>query len=229
MRALPAQSPVFQPWAHFVPSALHIRTEPMLRIQGYAQPQSVRPAIADVAARTAALAEGLLAPEVYYRQLRVARCSAQGLELEAGTSFHSELFRDVLGDCREVTVFILTVGVGLDAMEKRLQERGEILEALFLQTAGWLGVEGATKAFAAHLRDMARQRGYRLTRRFTPGCSGWPLTEQRSLFQLFGTGPLSVRLLETCAMLPKMSRSGLYGLRPAGEATGAAHGMREPD
>jgi len=40
------------------------------------------------------------------------------------------------------------------------------------------------------------------------------LLEQKPLFELFSDTKLPVRLMESCAMYPKKSRSGLYGLRP---------------
>ena len=43
--------------------------------------------------------------------------------------------------------------------------------------------------------------------------SEWPLEEQKSLFALFEGRAISVQLLDSCAMIPKMSRSGLYGVR----------------
>jgi hypothetical protein len=42
----------------------------------------------------------------------------------------------------------------------------------------------------------------------------WPLEEQPALFGLFGNAELPVSLMSSCAMSPKLSRSGLYGIRP---------------
>jgi len=40
----------------------------------------------------------------------------------------------------------------------------------------------------------------------------WELTEQAALFRLFRDAPLPITLMSSCAMQPKMSRSGIYGL-----------------
>ena len=94
---------------------------------------------------------------------------------------------------------------------------------LVLETAGWLGIEQATKQLAIHLREIVSVDGHRLSRRMAPGygykiggkkCE-WLLEEQRVLFELFDQEELPVQLLSSCAMVPKMSRSGLYGLRPS--------------
>jgi cobalamin-dependent methionine synthase I len=85
---------------------------------------------------------------------------------------------------------------------------------LFLEMAGWLAVEQATKALALHVAEQVRDERLGPTRRLGPGYVDWPLDEQTGLFTLFEDAPLPVRLMESCAMIPKKSRSGLYGLRP---------------
>ena len=80
--------------------------------------------------------------------------------------------------------------------------------------AGWLAVEQATRALAWHVSDQIRDQRLGLTRRLGPGYVDWPLDEQAGLFALLADVALPVRLLESRAMLPKKSRSGLYGLRP---------------
>ncbi len=206
----------------FCPRAIAIRLDPMLRIQGYAEPDKVRPAIRNTAEAMAVLAERIFVPEVYYRRVEIKSCVDGTISLETGTTFHSDAFAGVLHDCREIIVFILTLGINVDQVLEEFAQKGQTLEALLLETAGWLGVETATKSFTQHLRAVARKQGYRITRRFGPGYSDkarsqtchWPLEDQKPLFALFAGVSLSVKLLDSCAMIPKMSRSGLYGLRP---------------
>jgi len=42
----------------------------------------------------------------------------------------------------------------------------------------------------------------------------WPLEEQIGLFGLFKNAHLPVTVMASCAMQPKMSRSGLFGTAP---------------
>ena len=109
---------------------------------------------------------------------------------------------------------MLTLGPALDAETERLTANDEIVEALFLEMAGWLAVEQATKALALRVSDQIRGERLGLTRRLGPGYVDWPLDEQAGLFALLADVSLPVRLMDSCAMLPKKSRSGLYGLRP---------------
>ena len=110
--------------------------------------------------------------------------------------------------------FILTLGEALDNEVGRMLEKGDMVEALFLETAGRLAIEQASRKLAVHLQAQIKKDGLCLTRRLGPGYNEWSLLEQKRLFQLFSGTELPVRLLESCAMFPKKSRSGLYGLRP---------------
>lgn len=204
----------------FTPRRISVRVDPMLRIHGYSDPRRVKPAIRNAAETVAAMAERAFAPEVYYRRAPIKSCANGLLVLQTGTTFHSAAFSQFLGGCHQVIVFVLTLGSKFDKVAQNLTHNGQTLEALFLETAGWLGVEAATKSFTEHLRMMLRKQGCGLTRRFGPGYTyrsraddnEWPLEEQKPLFALFDDA-ISVQLLDSCAMIPKMSRSGLYGVR----------------
>ena len=41
----------------------------------------------------------------------------------------------------------------------------------------------------------------------------WELEEQKILFGLFDKESISIRLTDSCTMLPRMSRSGIFGLK----------------
>jgi hypothetical protein len=203
-------------YEHFTGERIEVPVDPILRLQGYRDPARIRPRVREIATKTAALAGTLVSPETYYRRVRIGSCTPEALALETGTILHSAEFAKVLGGCREVVVFVLTLGAGLDAETERFTANEEIVEALFMEMAGWIAVERVTKNFAGHLASRLRDQGLTLTRRLGPGYVDWPLEEQAALFGLLDGAPLPVRLLDSCAMIPKKSRSGLYGLRPIG-------------
>jgi hypothetical protein len=198
----------------FVPKHISIRTDLMLRIQGYSEPDRVLPQIKEVAREMNARAQTLLVPATFYRRLNIRGYDEYGLTLENGATIRCGDLTDVLSGCTSVVVFVLTMGEKLDLEAQKLQSEENLIGALFLETAAWLAVERGTQLFATSLRKWAQLHGCRLTRRFAPGYDSWPLSDQPSLFSLFDGIPLTIRLLESCAMVPKMSRSGLYGLRP---------------
>jgi len=199
---------------HFRTEIAALPVEPLLRMQGYRDMTRVRPRIRDIATRAAGAAQVLAAPEACYRRVAIRNCTPEVLELEGDIQFHSARFAKVFADCGEVVAFVLTLGPALDAETERLTANDEIVDALFLEMAGWLAVEQATKALALQIAGEVRDQRLGPTRRLGPGYVDWPLKEQEGLFALLKGAALPVRLLESCAMLPKKSRSGLYGLRP---------------
>ncbi len=201
------------------PNDIAIDDASILRIQGYRDLERIRPAIKRAAAAAARETENLIRPRAYYRLLGVHSNDGSTLELEDGTVFENEAFQRFLKEPRFVTAFILTMGHALDQAVIDYIADDQLLNALFLETAGWLGIEAATRTLSIHLRLQARERGLRLSPRLGPGYSYkldgrsvlWPLEQQQTLFKLFADVPMDVEILESCAMLPKMSRSGIYG------------------
>lgn len=203
---------------------VHIDPLKMLRIHGYKNLDKVRPVIRKAADDIAERAEGLMAPVVHARRIDVASYDDKRLSLVDGTTFEDVAFEHVLDGARTVVVIVMTVGTALDQAVIASMDNAtfEPLDALFLETAGWLGIEAATKMFVRDLQSRTKNEGVRVTRRLGPGYQykiggeavHWPLEQQRKLFEVFDDEDLPVTLMESCAMLPKMSRSGIYGLTP---------------
>jgi hypothetical protein len=226
--AIPARAPgVADPAAGltspFVPALKVVHTDRILRIQGYTDLSRVRPAILKAAQWAAQTIAEVATPMVGFKRLGFIRRGSDRIELSDGTVCNGAALVHELAGCDEVIVFVQTLGDGPDKNVIELLEDGEgLLEALLLETAGWLALEGSIHQFKEQLRADAMRRGRRLRKRLGPGYTYalpggpamWPLQDQRSLFAVFKDGELPVRLLDSCAMQPKLSRSGLFGEGP---------------
>lgn len=201
-----------------------VAAERLLRIQGYSDPHRVRARIREAAEYAAGLAGEIADGRVGFRRVAVTRLAGDELELDARHTFHCAAFERFLAGCDSVVAFVLTAGAAFDARIDEMMHGDRPVEGLFLDSAGWLVVEAVTRRFAEALKVDCAKQGLRLTRRLGPGYSyrlaagmaSWDLAEQRGLFAALGGVPLPSRLMDSAAMQPKMSRSGLYGLR--GEA-----------
>jgi hypothetical protein len=213
--------PVGEQWS-FESGPVSIDPVKMLRIHGYKDPEKVRPIIRKVAGEISKASEALMTPVAHACRLEVESYGEQRLALDNGTVFDDVAFEHVLDGARTVVIVVLTVGKALDDAVIAAMDKFEPLEALFLETAGWLGIEWATKAFVLDLQKRVKSERVRITRRLGPGYQykiggkhvHWPLEQQQKLFGVFGDVELPITLLESCAMMPKMSRSGIYGLTP---------------
>jgi hypothetical protein len=199
----------------FVPARVDVDVAAMLRFHGYRDRALVAPPIVEAAAEMARVAGKLAAPRVVFQERNVERVDPGQLTLDGGVPFHGTCFHAHLADAHRVIVFLATLGPDLDARAEVLADGEELLEALFLETAGWLMLEDALRQFRRHLAANARARGCRLSPRLGPGYLDWPLDEQRALFALFDGQPVPVDLNAYCVMMPKKSISGLFGLRRA--------------
>ena len=207
-----------------------VRTERILRIQGYRDMDRVRRPIRRAADKAAAIAREIAEGEVGFRRVAIAACHGSSLELEGGERFECAAFERFLAECESVIVFAMTAGSAIDVRIDELMADDDPVVALLLDTAGWLAIESITRQFSERLKVDCGPAGLRLSRRMGPGytyrmgreMTPWGLEEQEGLFRVLGADASPVAVLPSGAMLPKMSRSGLYGLRAAGEARTAA-------
>lgn len=199
-----------------------VRADRILRIQGYTRERRVRPAIREAAERCANDIGALIDPVLHYRRVPIRALEPDRLAVGAGTVLSCAAFVKFFAGCTEVVVFVLTLGPGVDDTVAARSAQDELLDAVLLETAGWLCIEACTKSFADALRRWAIPSGLNVATRMGPGYSyrmdgrevAWSLDDQAPPFALFAGTDLPVTLLESCAMMPKMSRSGLFGLAP---------------
>ena len=207
----------------FQAGPVDVRTERILRIQGYRDMDRVRRPVRRAADKAAGIACEIAEGEVGFRRVGIAACGAGSLELEGGERFECAAFERFLADCESVVVFAMTAGAAIDRRIDELMAADDPVVALLLDTAGWLAIESITRQFSERLKADCEPTGLRLTRRMGPGytyrmgreMAPWGLEEQEGLFRVLGEDASPVAVLPSGAMLPKMSRSGLYGLRAA--------------
>ena len=203
-----------------------VRSDRILRIQGYRDMARVRKPIRRAADKAAAIARDIAEGEVGFRRVGIAACTGVCLELEGGERFECGAFERFLGNCESVVLFAMTAGAAIDDRIDELMAADDPVVALLLDTAGWLAIESITRQFSERLKADCEPADLRLTRRMGPGytyrmgreMAPWGLEEQEGLFRVLGADASPVAVLPSGAMLPKMSRSGLYGLRAAGAA-----------
>ncbi|WP_025769746.1 hypothetical protein [Thioalkalivibrio sp. HK1] len=211
---------------YFAAEPVSIPVDRILRLQGYREPEKVRRPIRRAAKKAADIADDITAGEAGYRRIAIESCIESRLTLASGECFECGAFPHFLHESDSVLVFALTAGSALDSAIDELMAADDAVTALFLDSAGWLAVESITRQFVRRLRVDCEPSGLRITRRMGPGYTyrvgqemlSWPLEEQTKLFAALGDDASPVEVLESGAMLPKMSRSGLYGLRPRSPA-----------
>ena len=204
----------------YAPKLASINAAKILRIHGYRDIGLVRQDVRVTAERHAEEACKLLELHIFYQRQPVVGLSNGRLALGDGTTFNCGAFDKFLKNSDEVVPFLLSTGKPIDNQIQTYLADFGVLEALFLETAGWIAIEAATRMFALHLRREIAPDGLVLSTRMGPGYTydvghakvTWDLRDQRKLFGLFDGYSLPISLMDSCAMYPKLSRSGLFGL-----------------
>ncbi|MGI9388194.1 MAG: hypothetical protein ACR2OX_12265 [Methyloligellaceae bacterium] len=206
--------------------APRIDTTRILRVHKYTDPGKVRPVIREAAAVAVESAARLSLPDARYVVTPIKSLEDGVLTLDNGLQFNCPAFDDHLRGCTVLLAFVITIGPDLDdTVISLVHDTFEPLDALFLETAGWLTIEAATRQLVQNIKTELGATGWRLSLRLGPGYNYpssdgnarvvWDLTEQRTLFSLFDGQDLPIELMESGAMKPKMSRSGAFGMGPA--------------
>ena len=192
----------------------------ILRLQKYKKLEAVPTPVRQAARAMATLAESLVEPEGRLWRARVRRIEPEGTVLVGdGVAFQSRTLARLLRGATEAVAVLLTIGPRLETRAREMMAEEQFLEALLLDTAGWVAIDALAKALRRDLSADAKAQGFRLTHRMAPGYADWGLEQQRVLFSAFGQEALPIRLTEACVMLPQKSISGIYGLIPATQPT----------
>ncbi len=187
----------------------------ILRLQKYKKLEAVPAPVRQAARAMATLAECLVEPEGRLWRAPVRRVEPEGAVFVGdGVEFQSRALARLLRGATEAIAVLLTIGPRLETRAREMMAEEQFLEALLLDTAGWVAIDVLAKALRRDLSADAKTQGFRLTHRMAPGYADWGLEQQHVLFSTFGQEALPVQLTEACVMLPQKSISGIYGLIP---------------
>ena len=201
-----------------------LKIDNLLRAQGYRKNHNVRQVIRNAAFKSIERLREASAPQGFFFFEQIKTLKGNHLTLGSGIEFDCPVFEEILGGSTHLISFILTLGKETDEkIASYAKDLDEPLASLFLETAAWLCLELVMKKARIYLTEFAVLNGMKLGKRMAPGYSYkikktnsriiWNLSEQTKLFKMFKDFEISVKLLESSAMIPRMSRSGIFGVK----------------
>lgn len=134
----------------------------------------------------------------------------QRIVFQDGKYFSGKGIFRLLRNSEMASLYVITLGEEADSEIHRL-EREDFLDGYMLNAAASGLIEGVLEKARGLIQSEAGEKGLHLTKRFSPGYSGWGLQEQEILISMLEAGGI-IHLTETYLMLPMKSVSGLYGL-----------------
>jgi hypothetical protein len=182
----------------------------VLRGQGM-DPDRARPPLISAARSILQEVDELLAPAACYRILAVETVEGQRIRLTGGAILEGPLVARGLTGAREVALALCTLG---PALERRVSDyfTADPVRAMALDGAGIAALAQVSRNIREEIGAQASSRGWGTGISISPGQEGWPLLQQRTLFQLLAAASISVQLTESCLMVPRKSVSFAIGM-----------------
>tara|TARA_B100002052_G_scaffold230267_1_gene212936 strand:+ start:18 stop:686 length:669 start_codon:yes stop_codon:yes gene_type:complete len=196
----------------------------ILRTHGYRNKEVIKKKILEAANKAIERLTSSSSPVGYFCIEEISNHFSSKIELKCGTSLNCGIFNERLAQSKFLIAFILTLGKEVDETIKKISNNSdEPLGALFLENASWLALELVLRDARSKIIKFAKYHDMQIENRMAPGYTYqskiyrkrmmWELEEQKILFGLFDKESISIRLTESCTMLPRMSRSGIFGLK----------------
>lgn len=156
-------------------------------------------------------AQILAHPKAVYETFDVVKIE-NGYEL-IGTGYRltQAILLKHLKSIERVTLFVCTIGHGLEDHAKKLQSSGELTRAAILDAVAGEAVEGVANQVNEIVKREANLKKYKLRRRFSPGYGDWGIEEQPAVLRLTAAAQIGVSLTSAHVMVPEKSISALIG------------------
>jgi len=135
--------------------------------------------------------------------------------IEDSIIFKSQVITQLLEDCYQVAIFLVSIGKYLEETTAQLAKDGLILQATVLDAIGSGAVEKVADFVQDGIKEIAEAQGLVTSRRFSPGYCDWNIGQQRMLFYALTGNTLGIRLTGECLMIPQKSISGIIGIGPS--------------
>lgn len=113
----------------------------------------------------------------------------------------------VFRQLKEMALCICTIGGKLEREVENLSAEGSLLEALALDTAGSVAVEGTADYVNGIIEQRAAREGKRTSLRASPGYGNWDIGAQKRIFEMAPAESIGVTLGEGMMMNPGKSIS----------------------
>ncbi|MGE5140709.1 MAG: vitamin B12 dependent-methionine synthase activation domain-containing protein, partial [Rudaea sp.] len=171
-----------------------------------------RPAIREMVKSLVPEALSLVEPAAVVEFYSVVQVLHNRVGLGGGRSLKGQDVARILGPAQEIAVGVATIGSALEARVAELFAGEEPARGYMLDVLGSAAVNNLVQQVCGRLGALALERGLPIGFPISPGDPGWPLVEQRTLFELLPTETIGVDLTESCLMIPKKSVSFAVGL-----------------
>jgi hypothetical protein len=183
---------------------LHLNAEDVLKGQGI-DPARASARLFDTAKSVIEEAHSLLKPAAIYTVVKIKEFEHQRASFEGGV-FEGSLVARSMAGADHLNIAVCTIGGELDKRVGEMMNENPVM-AIALDGAGISALRKVSQAVEDIISAEACELDLALGMRAQPGQEGWPLEQQREVFRVLPADLISVRLTESCLMLPRKSVS----------------------
>jgi cobalamin-dependent methionine synthase I len=131
-------------------------------------------------------------------------------------NFSAPKVGSVLASCSEVIIFLVTIGIDLEARVSEFIKRGDAFASIVFDSVGSVAAELTADWLQEKIERKLNPNEFCLTHRYSPGYCDWELQEQQKLLSLLEPELIGVELTESLMMKPRKSISGVFGILAKG-------------
>jgi len=195
---------------------LNIDEEEVLRYQGYSRKKMKKSNLAILQITKEEINQGysLFSPQGIYSLIKIKNIVLEGeINLENGLIFRfTKSIIEQLKGVSHLLVGVVTIGNLLEKKVSELFSQGEYPRALALDAVGTVAVEDFSRKVRKLARQEVKDQGFKTSRHFSPGYSGWDVSQQKIIFKNIPSENIGVRLTKGCMMVPRKSLSWVIGV-----------------
>ena len=157
--------------------------------------------------------DSLLSASIVYKEFPVSEVQKDHIKIKGYLRpLYGTIFSEFLAGINSVVLAVCTIG---NKIEKRASEyftEHKPLRGLILDNIGSAAVDEVVLDTCRKIMHSLRHKGLKASSYFNPGMPGFPLSEQRYIFELLPADRIGVSLTSGNVMVPRKSLSIAIGI-----------------
>ncbi len=191
--------------------ALNIDPRRILVRFGYGRnaivPQSDLDLVNDLLPQMLALTD----PRIAIADFKISNVTADYIELDNGVKITSSMLAEILANAKFVSLYVATIGAGVETKSTRLSDMGKVKESLLWDCFGSEAAETVARRVSVIVHQRAKAKGLTNTLRFSPGYMDLSLDFNKKIVDLVGGKKIGVSVNSAGLLIPRKSTTGIVG------------------
>ena len=187
----------------------------LMRYEGIREYAKVKQELKDAIKELLIIAksDGLLSSSVVYKDFPVSEVQEGHIKIKGySRPLYGTIFAEFLSGISSVVLAVCTIGNDLEKRASEFFSAQKPLKGLLLDSIGSAAVDEVVLDTCRKIMHSIRHKGMKASSYFNPGMPGFPLSEQRYIFELLPVDKIGVSLTNNNVMVPRKSLSIAVGI-----------------